>query len=107
MDSKPDNRLADAMGRRYGIDAPDLSPATTEGEPEAATTSLSAAEAVAADRARRTAIVALPEAQGVFRRLADHLCDHTEMSVEKARATLLASAKCVGTGTRPTLRLAH
>lgn len=49
-----------------------------------------AADAVAADRARRTQILALEEAKGRTT-LANHLADKTDMSVEQAKAALAAS----------------
>jgi hypothetical protein len=49
------------------------------------------AAAVDADRARRAAILALPEAAGAYQKLAMHLGDHSGMSVEEARECLLAA----------------
>lgn len=52
------------------------------------------AEAVAADRRRYSAIMALPEAKGDFRPLAEHLFASTELSTDEVRACLLAAAAC-------------
>lgn len=48
------------------------------------------AEAVQADRARRTAIMALPEAKG-REALADHLYSSTDMAVDVVKAALAAA----------------
>lgn len=51
--------------------------------------------AVEADRQRRTAILALPEAEGAYRPLAEHLHANSEMSVEEVRGCLAAARSTV------------